>query len=108
MGAGVAQQCSENRCLARWTVWIPHRGRRGGTGRANSKKDLVTGPIRGFCALQVVRTAAGLRPAELRTLDAIHLATALSLGEDLGVLCAYDARLGDASAAAGVEVVAPT
>jgi hypothetical protein len=56
----------------------------------------------------VVRTAAGLQPAELRTLDAIHLATALSLGEDLGVLCAYDARLGDASAAAGVEVVAPT
>jgi hypothetical protein len=31
---------------------IPHRGRRGGAGRANSKKDLVTGPIRGFCALQ--------------------------------------------------------
>ena len=52
MGAGVARQCSENRCLARWTVWIPHRGRRGGAGRANSKKDLVTGPIRGFCALQ--------------------------------------------------------
>jgi len=47
MGAGVARQCSENRCLARWTVWIPHRGRRGGAGRANSKKDLVTAPIRG-------------------------------------------------------------
>jgi len=51
MGAGVARQCSENRCLARWTVWIPHRGRRGGAGRANSKKDLVTGPIQGSCAL---------------------------------------------------------
>jgi hypothetical protein len=24
MGAGIAGQCSENRCLARWTVWIPH------------------------------------------------------------------------------------
>jgi hypothetical protein len=23
MGAGVAPQCSRNRCLARWTVWIP-------------------------------------------------------------------------------------
>jgi hypothetical protein len=34
-------------------VWIPYRGRRGGAGRANSKKDLVTGPIRGLCALQV-------------------------------------------------------
>jgi hypothetical protein len=27
--------------------------RRPGRGRANSNKDLVTGPIRGFCALQV-------------------------------------------------------
>jgi hypothetical protein len=26
----------------RWTVWIPHRGRRGRADRANSKKDLVT------------------------------------------------------------------
>jgi hypothetical protein len=51
-GAGVARQCSRNRCLARWTDWIPHRGRGGGAGRANSKKDLVTDPIRGFCALQ--------------------------------------------------------
>src|SRR4029453_7169432 len=34
------------------TVRSPHRGRRGGAGRANSKKDLVMGPIRGFCALQ--------------------------------------------------------
>jgi hypothetical protein len=23
MGFGVARQCSRNRCLARWTVWIP-------------------------------------------------------------------------------------
>jgi hypothetical protein len=52
MGAGVARQCSRNRCLGQWTVWIPYRGRRGGEGRANSKKDLVTGPIRGFCAPQ--------------------------------------------------------
>jgi RNA polymerase sigma factor (sigma-70 family) len=54
MGFGVAGLCSRNRCLARWTVWIPHRGRRGRAGRANSRKDLVTDPIRRFCALQVV------------------------------------------------------
>ena len=23
MGAGVTPQCSRNRCLARWTVWMP-------------------------------------------------------------------------------------
>src|SRR6266508_3830321 len=31
----------------------------------------------------VVREAAALEPPELRTLDAIHLATAISLGRDL-------------------------
>src|SRR6266508_3139502 len=65
------RQCSRNRCLARWTVWIPHRGRRGGAGRANSKKDLLTGPIRGFCALHpgeggaVVQRALHSDPAVL-------------------------------------------
>jgi predicted nucleic acid-binding protein len=55
----------------------------------------------------VVRRAAALQPTELRTLDAIHLAAALSLGEDLGAICGYDSRLADAAASAGVEVVAP-
>lgn len=55
----------------------------------------------------VARRAAALEPAELRTLDAIHLATALSLGQDLGVLCTYDARLANAAAAARLGVLAP-
>jgi hypothetical protein len=29
MGFGVARQCSRNRCLARWSDWIPYRGRGG-------------------------------------------------------------------------------
>jgi hypothetical protein len=29
MGAGVPRQCSRNRCLARWTGPIPHRGPEG-------------------------------------------------------------------------------
>ena len=55
----------------------------------------------------VVRSSATLGPPELRTLDAIHLATALSLRDDLGAFCAYDARLLGVAAAAGVDVVAP-
>jgi hypothetical protein len=35
-----------------------------------------------------VRRSAALGPPELRTLNAIHLATALSLGKDLGAVCA--------------------
>jgi hypothetical protein len=38
----------KNRCLVRWTAWIPRRGRRGRASRENSKKDLVTGLIRVF------------------------------------------------------------
>jgi prevent-host-death family protein len=55
-----------------------------------------------------VLTAAGaLSPAELRTLDAIHLATAQQLGSDLASLVTYDERLGAAARAAGCQVSAP-
>jgi len=43
----------------------------------------------------------------LRALDAIHLATALSLGEDLGAFCCYDRRLIEAAEAAGLNVLSP-
>ncbi len=39
----------------------PNRARRGGAGRANSKKELVSGPIRGICALQVWPTGGDRR-----------------------------------------------
>jgi predicted nucleic acid-binding protein len=51
--------------------------------------------------------AAAIWPTELSVIDAIHLATALTLGDDLGALCTYDARLQDAAPTAGVGVVAP-
>jgi uncharacterized protein len=51
--------------------------------------------------------AAAIWPAELSLIDAVHLATALTLGDGLGALCTYDARLQDAASAAGVRVVAP-
>jgi predicted nucleic acid-binding protein len=56
---------------------------------------------------EVVDRAASLEPAGLRTLDAIHLATALSLEGDLGALCAFDRRLMVAASAAGIQVLAP-
>jgi uncharacterized protein len=56
----------------------------------------------------VVEIAAALEPPTLRTLDAIHLGTALSLGNDLGAVCAYDARLTGAAAAQAIEVLVPS
>lgn len=55
----------------------------------------------------VRRRAAALRPGALRTLDAIHLASALSLGKDLEVFLAYDRRLAEAARAARVRVASP-
>jgi len=56
----------------------------------------------------VLRLAANLPPPGLRSLDALHLATALSLEADLGVMVVYDRRLADAASGAGVAVAAPT
>ena len=55
----------------------------------------------------VFEEAGRLNPAVVRSLDAIHLAAALSLGDDLEGLVTYDERLADAARANGVAVVAP-
>lgn len=55
----------------------------------------------------VVRTAQDLRPAALRSLDALHLASALLLREDLTAFVAYDARLAVAAADAGLVTASP-
>jgi uncharacterized protein len=55
----------------------------------------------------IVEKAASLVPSDLRSLDAIHLASALSVKADLTALVAYDVRLCLAAAEAGIEVVSP-
>ena len=50
------------------------------------------------------RAAAGLEDPGLRSLDAIHLATALSLGDRCGAFFAYDERLIAAARAHGLSV----
>lgn len=56
---------------------------------------------------RVLDLAGRLPPIELRSLDAIHLATAQRLGADLGKLCTYDDRMRDAAEDLGMAVVAP-
>lgn len=53
-------------------------------------------------------SAGALEPATLRSLDALHLAAALDLGDELDAILTYDDRLADAAVTHGVEVVAPT
>jgi len=52
--------------------------------------------------------AGELSPQGLRSLDAIHLAAALALGPDLGVLLTYDSRLAEAARSVGLAVEAPS
>ena len=51
--------------------------------------------------------AGDLEPTALRSLDAIHLAAAISIGPQLGVLITYDGRLREAATAYGLDVESP-
>lgn len=55
----------------------------------------------------ILDRAGRLSPASLRSLDAIHTATALSLGSDLHALVAYDDRMIQAARAIGLPVLSP-
>ncbi len=55
----------------------------------------------------VFEVAGRLDPVGMRSLDAVHLAAALDLGDDLEGIVTYDDRLADAASANGVPVVAP-
>jgi uncharacterized protein len=56
---------------------------------------------------RILNAAGTMLPADLRFLDAIHLATAHAVGSDLGRICTYDERLAAAAKASGLAVVAP-
>ena len=51
--------------------------------------------------------ASLLEPVTLRSLDALHLSTALELGDDLDAVVTYDTRMTDAATSVGLQVVAP-
>ena len=56
---------------------------------------------------RVLDAAGALTPADLRSLDAIHLASAEQLGSDLRSFVTYDERLAEAAAGRGLRVVRP-
>jgi predicted nucleic acid-binding protein len=56
---------------------------------------------------RVFEAAGTLLPAEVRSLDAIHLSTAQQLGDDLGVVVTYDVRMADAATLLGLKTHSP-
>ncbi len=55
----------------------------------------------------ILDAAAVLNPPELRSLDALHLATIVSLGKDIERVYCYDTRLTEAGRAVGIQVSQP-
>ncbi len=55
----------------------------------------------------ILATASMLDPGVLRSLDAIHLASASTLGAELDAIVTYDARMRDAAEILGYPTLAP-
>jgi hypothetical protein len=56
---------------------------------------------------QIYEEAARIDPPALRTLDSLHLAVALDLGDDLESIVTYDDRLAEAATANGLLITTP-
>ncbi|HWH12721.1 MAG TPA: type II toxin-antitoxin system VapC family toxin [Solirubrobacteraceae bacterium] len=83
--------------------------------RRSGNDHLVASARRLFGTISLIRLdeplldqAADLRPPGLRSLDAIHLAAALSIVPDLVVVLTYDERLRQAALDQGLDVQSPS
>jgi hypothetical protein len=51
--------------------------------------------------------AGGLEPGAMRTVDAVHLAAATAVGDELGAVVTYDDRMANAARDLGLAPIAP-
>lgn len=56
---------------------------------------------------RILDAAGTLEPRVLRTLDAIHVATAMAVGDDLDVIVTYDERMIEAARLLGLSTATP-
>lgn len=91
-------------------VEVPRAVARAGGGESGRRS--AAEALAGMTLLELTEPirerAAALDPPTLRSLDAIHVATALELGDELDFLVTYDARLREAARAHGLDVQAPS
>lgn len=91
--------------------WIEtHRAVRAATDEAELHRGVAT-LFEQVALIEVSQRVAyatlNLQPRTLRTLDAVHLATALTLGQELDAFVVYDHRLAEAARQAGLPVRTP-
>ncbi len=87
-------------------VEVVRATQRGG-GDVAAARDLLGGVRLLPLSDEIRGRASELTPLSIRSLDAIHIATALDLGERLSGLFTYDERMAAAAREAGLEVRAP-
>lgn len=77
-----------------------------------SLEEQVQGVMAGVSMIELdlaINSAAGaLEPSSLRSLDAIHIASALSMNDELDGFLTFDARQADAARQAGLPVIGST
>ncbi len=56
---------------------------------------------------RLLDTAGVLEPGIMRTLDAIHVSSAMALGDDLEAIITYDERMAGAARLVGLPVISP-
>jgi predicted nucleic acid-binding protein len=76
-------------------------------GHAPALAARVVGGLRLLAIDPIVPAAAQIGGTTLRSLDAIHLATALSISGELGALITYDNRMISEGQALGLPVLSP-
>ena len=82
--------------------------RRGAPDQAQQARAVLDSVTLISISTAIFEHAGTIEPDLLRILDAIHLAAALDLGDDLDGIITYDDRLTAAAASLGLRVIAPT
>ena len=94
------------RATHRWVTAAELRGR-AAAARVSRAEEV----LRSVALIDVDRAAVwragNVEPSELRSLDAIHLASAIDLASDLDGFVTYDLRLAAAARIAGLTVLSP-
>jgi hypothetical protein len=78
--------------------------------RAGSYPTAMQDLLAGFTEIRVtdeIRDAAATLPGGVRTLDAVHIASAQAIGDALAVLVSYDKRMLDIAHSVGIPVASP-
>lgn len=81
--------------------------RRGAPHLMHRARRVLDGVLLMTLPTAVFERAADLDPEALRSLDALHLAAALELGDELEGILTYDDRLAAAARSRGIDVIAP-